>query len=252
MKFLLVDNDIALEFLDRKGNKEHFVHAKHWVTSKTMRKYIQNLVVLVERKLAADLLSKFGVYFDGWTNKKMHYLGVVATYIKDGRLFQRLLSMAPMFDVDDDEINDDNNDIDDDSDDNGSLCLDTYGTPIEIDPREGDDSDEIKYGLSSSFNAVTIYGNIDHVLREYYQKSFDNVTHLGGDNASVCIRVCEIAGKPYDPCGSHLQNLEANRFVKKQDFISDAKDVVHPLMKEGMKSKVHAELSRISDVGTLL
>jgi hypothetical protein len=232
MQYLFIDNDLPLEHLDKK-NKHHFVYANHWVTSKTMRKYIQNLVVVVEKELAKALPSKFGIYFDGWTHKKLHYLGIIATYIEDGELVQRLISMSPLFETEDDAEDSDEEDQD-------------------IDRREGDEPEEIKYGLSSSFGATTIYRNIKHVLERYYGKSFDNVTHLGGDNASVCIRVCELAKKPYDPCCSHLQNLETNCYMKHQPFLMQGVHAVQRIMKAGMRGTVAAELAEVSPVGAVL
>jgi hypothetical protein len=93
--------------------------------------------------------------------------------------------------------------------------------------------------ISSTFFTLTI-------------KPVDNVTHLGGDNASVCIRVCQLSEKPYDPCCSHLQNLETNGFMAAEPILMRAKDAVRKLMKLGTKQTVAPAIAEISDVGAVL
>jgi hypothetical protein len=50
--------------------------------SKSLRKYILNLVELVEKKIAAQLPKVFALLFDGWTEGSMHYIGLFAVYSK--------------------------------------------------------------------------------------------------------------------------------------------------------------------------
>jgi hypothetical protein len=148
MRHVVVVNNLPLHYLDKPENKAFSKHEDAWVSSKTMRKYLQFMAQIVKAKIAARLPDKFAVYFDGWTNRKYHYLGVVASFIDRGVPEQRLLSLSPILDVAPGAT--------DDTPDDKFITL--------FSP------ESCTGNLASSFTAEIIKSNLTHVLRTYYNK----------------------------------------------------------------------------------
>jgi hypothetical protein len=230
MRHVVVVNNLPLHYLDKPENKVFSKHEDAWVSSKTMRKYLQFMAQIVKAKIAARLPDQFAVYFDGWTNRKYHYLGVVASFIDRGVPEQRLLSLSPILNVAPGAT--------DDTPDDEFITL--------FSP------ESCTGNLASSFTAEIIKSNLTHVLRTYYNKRWKNVANLSGDNASVCHRVAELARKPYDPCCNHLLSLELNRVVKSEQPIADTLSAVHEVVKEGLKQKVAAAIKKLTNLTSLL
>jgi hypothetical protein len=223
-------NDLPFHYLDKPENKSFSRYPDSWVMSQTMRKYIKNLVLVVQHKIRAKLPDKFAIYFDGWTNRKLHFMGVVVSFINGDVSQQRLLSISPILDIDAGAS-------DDTPDDEFQSLFST---------------ENAQGNLATTFTAEKIKANLTQVIRLYYGKKWKNVTNLGGDNASVCHRVAELCNKWYDPCCNHLHSLEIHRLVKFQPAIEDAVSAVHDVMKEGSKLKVAAEIKKFTSLNAVL
>jgi len=60
---------------------------------KTITKYMEKLLEIVQRNIKRYLPPTFGIIFDGWTCDSEHYIGVFATWCReDGSVVKRLLS----------------------------------------------------------------------------------------------------------------------------------------------------------------
>jgi hypothetical protein len=230
MRHIVVVNDLPLHYLDKPENKVFSKHEDAWVSSKTMRKYLKCMAVIVKEKIQGRLPDKFAVYFDGWTNRKNHYLGVVASFIDRGVPEQRLLSLSPILDIPPGASD--------------NTPDDEFISVFSPENTNGN--------VASSFTAEIIKSNLTHVLRTYYNKRWKNVTNLGGDNASVCHRVAELARKSYDPCCNHLLSLELHRVVKFEQPLEDALSAVHDVMKEASRLKVAPEVKKLTNLTALL
>ena len=63
----------------------------------TLMKYHDLVVKRVEEKVKLELPEKFGILFDGWSERSTHYLAVYAVFPpKENCVSKRLLSLAPM------------------------------------------------------------------------------------------------------------------------------------------------------------
>ncbi|GMF39160.1 unnamed protein product [Phytophthora fragariaefolia] len=63
--------------------------------SKTLKAYLAATVVVVEKKIRAEIHGPVGGLFDGWTCNFEHYIALFAVYWSDGELKQPLLALAP-------------------------------------------------------------------------------------------------------------------------------------------------------------
>lgn len=66
------------------------------ISSKTLQRYILYLVPLVEKKVAADIPSKFGISFDGLTDSRTHFVAIFATFGKKNVLHEVLLAISTL------------------------------------------------------------------------------------------------------------------------------------------------------------
>ena len=66
------------------------------VSSKSLRSYILSLTPLVEDVIKQILPSKFCVMFDGWSDSKIHYVAIFATYVIKEQYFETMLACAPL------------------------------------------------------------------------------------------------------------------------------------------------------------
>jgi hypothetical protein len=235
LRHMFVHNDLPFEYLRRMENKRVFAFPNSWLSPSKARDVIFGLCILVEKKLSRMLPDKFALYFDGWSHNRLHYLGLVASFIADNKLQARLLSLSPLqIDLDDA----DGDDIEDEGDDIRPLFSTISG--------DGNPK------LSPGFSAPVIADNALRVLTDCYRKNWSNVTNLGGDNCSTSHAVCAAVNKPFDPCCSHLHSLEMNRLVKTQDPLASVLEKVLDVMKEGAKPKVAAEISHHTELKTTL
>ncbi|RLN97235.1 hypothetical protein BBJ28_00007146 [Nothophytophthora sp. Chile5] len=65
------------------------------VCSNSMKLYITNLVPLVEQVIRKKLPVFFGIMLDGWTDVFTHYIGIIATFMEDGKYYEILLGCSP-------------------------------------------------------------------------------------------------------------------------------------------------------------
>lgn len=67
------------------------------ISIKTLKKHMENLVVVVEEKIASLLPNKFGIVVDGWSDGGTHFVAIYATYLNQRELpVQSLLACSPM------------------------------------------------------------------------------------------------------------------------------------------------------------
>jgi hypothetical protein len=64
----------------------------------TFTKYLKLVESRIDEKLREELPVKFGLIIDGWTEGNTHYFGVFAAYSKNGKNYERFLTIAPPFD----------------------------------------------------------------------------------------------------------------------------------------------------------
>lgn len=64
----------------------------------TFMKYLKLVEGRIDEQLKEELPNQFGLIIDGWTEGSTHYFGVFAAYTKDGKNYQRFLTMAPPID----------------------------------------------------------------------------------------------------------------------------------------------------------
>lgn len=65
------------------------------VSPKTLVRYIRHVAAKVGERIAVDMNDKFGVIFDGWTSRSLHFIAVYGLFDKDGVLQQVLLAASP-------------------------------------------------------------------------------------------------------------------------------------------------------------
>jgi hypothetical protein len=81
-----IDNEITRDMLNVKP-----------ISSKTLRKYNVSLTLLVEKSIAEQLPGKFGLLFDGWTARTVHYVALFASYVNNaGIQKEHLLALYPL------------------------------------------------------------------------------------------------------------------------------------------------------------
>lgn len=84
-----LDNDLTRRLVKAKP-----------IHSQTMRKYILNMVPLVERAVTTELPDKFALLFDGWSDGPVHYVGLFATYCTMGEYRETLVAFSPLLQED--------------------------------------------------------------------------------------------------------------------------------------------------------
>jgi hypothetical protein len=68
------------------------------VSVNTVKKYMERLVVVVEKEIQTRLPDKFGLIIDGWSDGSDHFMAVFATYMFADVAQQTLLAVSPMGD----------------------------------------------------------------------------------------------------------------------------------------------------------
>ncbi|KAG6574283.1 uncharacterized protein IUM83_07275 [Phytophthora cinnamomi] len=74
------------------------------ISEETLRAGMDGVVVAVERSIAPELPSRFGIMLDGWTHASEHYIAVFACYEVNGSAKTTPLSMAPLLDALDEDL----------------------------------------------------------------------------------------------------------------------------------------------------
>ena len=66
----------------------------------TFMDYMEKVTIKIEKKIADDLLEKFGIIFDGWSDMgtSTHYVGIFACYSKMGEHKRLLLAFLALID----------------------------------------------------------------------------------------------------------------------------------------------------------
>jgi hypothetical protein len=119
----------------------------------TFDKYLDLACSAVQDKIAEELPETFGLIFDGWTMDREHYIGIFATWTKStGAIVKRL------------------------------LCCGVQDLPDEA---LGEDAEDF------GFTAEDIGDYVLDVLQKY-NKSYENIEFISGDNASVNQRLCDL------------------------------------------------------------
>jgi hypothetical protein len=117
------------------------------ICRKTLMKYMNAVYERLKKKIAKILPDTFGGIFDGWTCAREHYVAFFATWVtKENIVAVRL------------------------------LCCGVQDLPEEV---EGEDPFEI------GFSAADIGDYILNAALIRYEKSFENLEFLTGDNCSV-------------------------------------------------------------------
>jgi hypothetical protein len=68
------------------------------VSSQSLSSYIKALVPLVEAEIASIIPEAFAIMFDGWTDKKTHYIAVFAVFVYDNKVQEVLIGFSPPLD----------------------------------------------------------------------------------------------------------------------------------------------------------
>jgi hypothetical protein len=225
----IVVNNYSFSWFDKEENRSASKYEDHWMSSKTVKNLLMNTVPVVEKKLREELPDKFAIYFDGWTHNRLHFIAIVASYIKGGQAFKRLLSLSPLTKTDGDDDSDEFVSLMSPTDDNGNA------------------------GLSSDFDAATILKNIKSVLSLYYGKTVEaNVTNFGGDNCSINHKVASDAKKWYDGCLSHQLALQMSKYCESKEALGEAREAVLNVMNVGRTLKGAAALSNITHLTAVI
>ena len=153
---------------------------KNTTTAKTLRRYIGNLVEIVEKKISKALPERFGLLTDGWSRLRTHYLAIFAVWSVKGTLKVALLSMSPL-----------------------------------VSMNKSNDDEAIRYRAVEHAGHIKRILRL-----YYNKSCTKNVVYLGGDHTSVNRKTAEILKKPLVGCRSHRQSLEMKRFIKKKMKLS--------------------------------
>jgi hypothetical protein len=90
MEWVIMDNH-SFSFVEKKLTKKHTNLEP--ISVDTLTKYIKLVTEAVEKDVASQLPSKFGIIIDGWKEGTTHYIALFASY--DGKF--PLLAIAPPF-----------------------------------------------------------------------------------------------------------------------------------------------------------
>ncbi|OWZ13494.1 hypothetical protein PHMEG_00013171 [Phytophthora megakarya] len=74
------------------------------ISSESLRACMGGVMQAVERKIAAELPSRFSIMFDGWTHASEHYVAWFACYKNNGVFVTPLPSMTPLMNEEDDDM----------------------------------------------------------------------------------------------------------------------------------------------------
>jgi hypothetical protein len=90
MEWVVVDNH-SFSFVEKSLTKKHTKLEP--ISVDTLTKYIKLVTQVVEKEVASQLPSKFGIVIDGWKEGTTHYIALFGSY--DGKF--PLLAIAPPF-----------------------------------------------------------------------------------------------------------------------------------------------------------
>lgn len=191
------------------------------VAKATVKKVMYKMVELIEKDIGSQMKrSEVGsLMYDGWTKDSMHFVGVIATFMRDYPVRKKtstvhvqepemvLLSVAPM------ERDVDKKDEEDEDEDEDEF--------------EGNSDD---HALASSFTAKDQCEHLKKIIR-YYGVEFDDwCACLIGDNAAVNIKTSRLCGVPHIGCKNHKLNLEINRMINLDRKLEDSLEKLQRLM----------------------
>ncbi|KAI2507197.1 hypothetical protein MHU86_7263 [Fragilaria crotonensis] len=188
------------------------------VSSKTVRKHILSLVMLVRQQVQLCLPNKFAIIFDGWTEGIDHYVGVWASY---------------------------NMPVD-------STSKDAYSRGDKETPVQSLLS--IKPLLADGIEGMTAHDHLTHITRvlQLYGKEASNVICLVGDNCKVNQSLARAMSVPLIGCGSHKFNFAVNKWIREQPNLTDIIAKVAAVMKKASTLKVAAKLAQLNALVELL
>ena len=203
----IIDKSLPFSMVQDKFWRKHLAVGET-ISLNTVRQYIDNLVTVVRGRIKQRLPNKFGLILDGWSKFNSHYIAIFATYMTaKGELETPLLSMRPLQKCERDD--------------------DTFGYHAEC----------------TRFRASDHALHIKAMLRNLYDKSVTrNVTHIGGDHASVNVKLAQELGKPLVGCRSHRQSLELNRLFNHRPNLKRALQTCHKVMRRTSKTSLSAHL----------
>lgn len=94
----IVEDMLPLSFVDRPLTRKYSTLEP--ICRNSFTSYLEKLTKEVEIQITVDLPNSFGLYFDGWTNKSIHYLAVFACYptVNGGEQGFPLLGISPFVD----------------------------------------------------------------------------------------------------------------------------------------------------------
>lgn len=94
----MVEENLPFSFVDSESYRANTKLEP--ISRKTLTKYTQVLVQAVAQKMREDLPEKFGIVFDGWTDRThTHFVGIFAVYCdNDGAPQYPLLAFQPLLD----------------------------------------------------------------------------------------------------------------------------------------------------------
>ncbi|CAB9523289.1 Inherit from NOG: AvrBs3 and PthA family of transcription activator-like effector proteins [Seminavis robusta] len=206
---LIIEENLPLDITEKPIWRAS-LKFQHFVSCKSLRKYIGNLVQINEEKLKLKKLpARFAVNSDGWTDKKTHYNAMFAVFMKGTALNVYLLSVSPLM-VPKGKGGRDTREIVDDAD------LDEL------------DADNVDYEEATRFRAKEHAFHMKTVLADFYDRTFtQHVTNLGGDNCSTNISLAKKLGLALVGCRSHRHNLEMKRFIQEQPVVDRTLKTCH-------------------------
>jgi hypothetical protein len=93
----VVTANLPFDFVRQPVNRKYAKLQK--ISVNTLKKYMNAVMEIVERKISEKLPQYFGIIIDGWTEAGTHFVAIFASFIaENGNLCQPLLACSPMGD----------------------------------------------------------------------------------------------------------------------------------------------------------
>jgi hypothetical protein len=158
------------------------------ISTETLMKYIRELTTEVEQEIKNILPDKFTIIFDGWTldGTSTHFIAMFARFLVYSFWF--LHHMFVLLKQDQGYT---------------KTALLAFSPLFD----------------ESDFTAESHYEFMTNVLENVFEKSWDNVVCLSGDNCSTNKALATLAGKPLVGCYAHRFNLEVNSFLETYEIL---------------------------------
>lgn len=99
----VVMGNLPLSFCETKETR-HYTKL-HPISVDTLSEIMEAVVKAVEKAIGAEMPDSFGLILDGWSHGTEHYLAVYACYDTEAGPQYPLLSLAPVIDEPDDQMN---------------------------------------------------------------------------------------------------------------------------------------------------